>query len=103
VVQFYRLIDERQFEQAAQLWSERMRANFPPGENINRRFAATQDIVVQRADVVSLDEAAGVATVAVDIVETTSGQSATRRWVGTWYLVQSSGTWLLDQPDLRQA
>lgn len=103
VVEFYRLIDEQQFDQAAQLWSERMRANFPPGENINGRFAATQDIVVQRADVVSLDEAAGTSMVAVEIVETTSAEPAMRRWVGNWYLVQESGTWLLDQPDLHQA
>jgi hypothetical protein len=40
----------------------------------------------------------GAATVSVALTEVRSGQ--TYHWVGSWYLVQQSGGWLLDQPAL---
>jgi hypothetical protein len=77
-----------------------MQASYPPGQNINGRFAGVQSITPQRLDVVSLDQAAGRATVAVELVEVTGSPAARRRWVGTWQLVRGQSGWLLDNPSL---
>ena len=76
-----------------------MRATFPPAENIDRRFGQTQQIVVNRADVVSTDGTR--ATVAVDLVETRAADR--RHYVGTWSVVRGAEAWLLDQPNLQVA
>jgi hypothetical protein len=99
VTSFYQLVAQQQFELATQLWTPRMQAAYPPAENIRRRFAQTEEISLRRADIISMDEAAGRATVAVDLVEVTS--FATRRYVGTWQLVRAGAGWLLDQPNLQ--
>lgn len=98
VIGFYQSITQRQFDRAAQYWSPRMRAQYPPAENIGGRFAATRQITVQRADVVALDEAAGQATVAVDIVEVMGSPPRARRLSGSWQLVRGASGWQLDQP-----
>jgi hypothetical protein len=59
----------------------------------------TEQVVVRQADVVTLDESAGRAVVAVDLVETVG--PGTRHYVGTWALVRGPAGWLLDQPNLR--
>jgi hypothetical protein len=101
VARFYALAEQHEFAAAAELWSPRMQANYPPAENIDGRFAATQQLTLRAADVVALDEAAGQATVAIDLVEVVGGQS--RRYVGTWQLVRGPRGWQLDQPSLRAA
>jgi hypothetical protein len=99
VASFYELVGRHQFATAAQLWSPRMRAAFPPADNIDRRFGQTQQVVVNRAEVVSMN--GDQATVAVDLVELdTAGQ---RHYVGTWSVVRSPDGWLLDQPNLQAA
>lgn len=98
VIGFYQSITRRQFDQAAQYWSPRMRAQYPPNENIAGRFAATQQITVQRADVVALDEAAGQATVAVELVEVSGSPPRSRRLSGSWQLVRGASGWQLDRP-----
>ncbi len=103
VVSFYTLAAEHKFDLAAQLWSGRMQANYPPDTNINGRFAATRYISVDSARVVSMDQSAGTATVAVDVTETSSDPPPTRRYTGTWSLVRGPSGWLLDQPNLQQA
>jgi hypothetical protein len=77
-----------------------MQANYPPGENINGRFAGVQSITAQRLEVVSLDQASGRAVVAVDLIEVTGSPPTRRRWVGTWQLVRGRSGWLLDNPSL---
>jgi serine/threonine-protein kinase len=89
------------FDGAAGLWSQRMLVAYPPGENITQRFGETRELTVQRAEIVSVDEAAGRATVAVDLLEVVGSPPQTRRYVGTWQLVRGPGGWLLDQPNLR--
>jgi hypothetical protein len=101
VVSFYSLAEQHEFDRAAQLWSARMRANYPPGENIVGRFGSTERLTLRSADILVLDEAAGHATVAIDLVEQVGG--ASRRFVGTWQLVRGPDGWLLDQPSLRAA
>jgi len=98
VARFYQLIQDHQFDAALGLWSPRMRAAYPPGENLYQRFADTTSIqpVSDRVSV----PGDSTAVVAVDVVEVRSGR--TYRWTGSWYLVRGPG-WLLDQPALRQA
>ena len=101
VVSFYRLIDDGQFGQAAQLWTSRMERNYPPAENIWQRFARVDRITIQRAQVVALDQTVGRATVAVEVDEVDASPPRSVRWVGSWEVVHVGGHWLLDQPNLR--
>jgi len=96
---FYQLVVQHDFDQAVQLWSARMREAYPPDENINQRFADTTSLRLRRHEVSSTGD--GTAVVSVDLLEVRDGQ--TYHWVGSWYLVQQSSGWLLDQPALRPA
>jgi tRNA A-37 threonylcarbamoyl transferase component Bud32 len=98
IVSFYQLISGEDYASASGLWSERMRAAYPPQTNIWGRFDSTSSIVARSAWVTSATP--GSAAVAVDLVETMRNGSV-RHWVGTWYLVRSGSGWLLDQPGLR--
>jgi len=100
IVAFYQLISGHDYASASGLWSDRMRASYPPQTNIWGRFDGTRSIVARSASVTTASP--GSAAVAVDLVETMSNGSV-RRWVGTWYLVHSGSGWLLDQPGLRPA
>jgi hypothetical protein len=99
VATFYELVQRHEFDTAAQLWTPRMRAAFPPAENIDHRFAQTQQVVVNRAEVVSAR--GDVAVVGVDLDERNPGGQ--QHYVGTWSVVHSGDAWLLDQPDLQAA
>jgi hypothetical protein len=101
VLSFYRLVEQHQFDRAAQLWTPRMWAAFPPSENIASRFGQTHQIVVERAEVVALDGRAGRATGAVVLREVFGSPPTARRYTGTWDLVRGDDGWLLDQPDLK--
>jgi hypothetical protein len=98
IVSFYELISGHDYMAASGLWSDRMRASYPPQTNIWGRFDSTRSIVTRSAAVTSATR--GSAAVAVDLVETMR-DGTTRRWVGTWYLIRSGSGWLLDQPGLR--
>lgn len=102
---FYALVEQGQFDQAAGLWSQHMRSTYPPADNITSRFAHTQALTVNRADVVQLDPANGRATVVVSLSEVLVGSqpSSTRHYVGNWYLVRGQAGWLLDQPSLQSS
>jgi serine/threonine-protein kinase len=98
ILAFYDLVSGHDYGAAAGLWSDKMRAVYPPQTNIWGRFDATRQIVARSAAVVSATS--GSAAVNVDLVETMR-DGTTRRWVGTWYLVRSGSGWLMDQPGLR--
>lgn len=100
VSNFYALVSQHQFDSAVQLWSPRMRAAFPPEVNLDQRFSQTRDIQLQRADVVSEDQTH--ATVAVDLVESTS-ETGQHHFIGNWLLVRGPNGWMLDQPQLQPA
>jgi hypothetical protein len=100
IVTFYRLVSGHDYISASGLWSDRMRASYPPQTNIWGRFDATSSIVARSASLTSANP--GSAAVAVDLIETRTDGSV-RHWVGTWYLVRSGSGWLLDQPGLRPA
>jgi hypothetical protein len=100
IVAFYRLISGHDYLSASGLWSDRMKASYPPQTNIWGRFDATSSIVARSASLTTANP--GSAAVAVDLIETRS-DGTVRHWVGTWYLVRSGSGWLLDQPGLRSA
>jgi cytoskeletal protein RodZ len=97
VKEFYARVAAHDFGDAASLWSPRMRAAFPPAQNIDQRFSGTRAVTVQRAQIVS--QSAENAVVAVDLDEAASdGQ---HHWSGTWSVVHGPDGWLLDQPQLQ--
>jgi serine/threonine-protein kinase len=105
---FYGLVGARQFAGAGALWSQRMRQEFPPAANIEGRFAQTQEVLLERADVVAFDPRQGRATVAVELLEVSGNPPRRRRWTGTWQVVRvepgrEGAGWLLDRPALREA
>ncbi|HEX9267741.1 MAG TPA: serine/threonine-protein kinase [Candidatus Limnocylindria bacterium] len=100
IMAFYQLISGHDYASASGLWSDRMRASYPPQTNIWGRFDRTSSIVARSASLTSARP--GSAAVAVDLIETLS-DGTVRHWVGTWYLVRSGSGWLLDQPGLRAA
>ena len=102
VARFYQLTEQGQYDAAAALWSSRMRAEYPPAQNINGRFARSDTLMLQSIDLRSIDEANGRATVSIDLLEVLDNGVA-RRWVGSWYLVRGTAGWLLDQPSLTPA
>jgi hypothetical protein len=100
IVTFYQLVSGHDYASASNLWSDRMRATYPPQTNLWGRFDATRSIVARSSSLVSANP--GSAAVAVDLIETRT-DGTVRHWVGMWYLVRSGSGWLLDQPGLRAA
>jgi hypothetical protein len=99
VVSFYRLVTDRRYGDAAGLWSARMRSSYPPASNIDQRFADTRWIAADRA--VTTFQGTDSATVSVYVTEVTT--TGTRHWAGTWTIVRSGSTWLMDAPQLGPA
>jgi hypothetical protein len=100
IASFYSLVSSKRYDDAAALWSTRMRATYPPATNIYGRFDATSAITVRGASITSLSDSS--ATVSVDILEVLKDGSA-RVWVGQWTLARAGGAWLMDSPTLRRA
>jgi hypothetical protein len=94
---FYALVVEHRFDEAARLWSPRMREQYPPKQYIDGRFAPTTAIEIRRLTITSESVARRSATVAVDLVEHRDDGSV-RHWVGSWDLVLTNAGWLMDQP-----
>ena len=99
VARFYRLVVDERFDEAAALWTAAMRDRYPPAQNIDGRFAPTTAIDLRRNEIIAIDQAAGTATVAVDIVEYRESGTSPRRFVGDWDLVLVDGEWLMNDPD----
>lgn len=97
VQEFYRLVGTGQFDAAANLWTDRMKAEYPPDGNINGHFGQDQRVDVRIGATQMMGD--GSATVAVEVTEVRS--SGNVRAVGLWNLVRGSSGWLLDQPNLR--
>jgi hypothetical protein len=95
---FYSLVAQHRFADAASLWTASMRNRYPPSEYIVNRFSGTTRIVLNRNQVVSLNEQAGTAVVAVDLTEYRTDGSV-RRFVGSWDLVRTSAGWRMNDPD----
>jgi hypothetical protein len=100
IARFYQLVSAERFDDAAALWSARMRAAYPPATNIYGRFASTKSISLVAWSTASTRD--GGATINVNILEQMDDGSA-RRWIGQWSMVRSGTTWLMDQPALIRA
>lgn len=100
VAAFYGFVSKHDYPSAAALWSPRMQATYPPATNIWGRFDRTSQIYARSVRVTNI--AGPRAALAVDIVETLDNGTV-RRYVGTWYLINNGGRWLLDQPVLGPA
>src|SRR5438552_1743580 len=100
ILAFYELISGHDYASALGMWSDRMRATYPPQTNIWGRFDRTRSIVARSASVTSANP--GSAAVAVDLIETLS-DGTIRHWVCSWHPVRSRPGRLFDQPGLRPA
>ena len=100
IAKFYELVTADRFDDAAALWSTRMRAAYPPATNIYGRFSSTKSIGLTGWSVAVAN--ASSATVNVNVVEIMNDGSS-RRWVGQWLVVSAGGAWLMDQPALVRA
>ena len=98
VARFYDLVESQEFDAAAELWSDRMRAEYPPDGYIDGRFSRTIRIDLLRNEVLSLDADAGTAVVAVDLVEHRTVEPTPRRFIGRWDMVLTDDGWRMDEP-----
>ena len=97
VARFYALVVQERFDEAARLWSPRMRSQYPPEAYIDGRFEPTTGIDIRQLSIRSQSVANRTAVVYVDLIEYRE-DGAARRYVGTWDLVLSSSGWLMDEP-----
>ncbi|MCA1669632.1 MAG: protein kinase, partial [Thermomicrobia bacterium] len=97
VQRFYHAVGQHQFDAAAQLWTPQMRAQYPPQENINGHFAATERIDLSIGTVVMTGD--GQATVPVELTDVRADGSL--HYVGSWQVVRGPSGWLLAQPNLQ--
>ncbi len=101
VIRFYQLLEQGQYEALTPLWSDRRRASVAWDPKVLRSRASAGTLTVRQAEVTVLDEPAGRAVVAVDVLEVTGpAPLGHRRYVGTWRLVRGPAGWLLDEPNL---
>jgi hypothetical protein len=97
---FYQLVSQHDFADATHLWSPSMQASWDPTQFINQRFANTQYISAQTADLVS--QTSDRASVAVTVLER-SNDGTQRTFIGSWQLVRIGSSWLLNWPNLHQS
>jgi len=102
VVRLYRALDEADYDTLVALWSPRMRDTVKLDANQLRARPPSQELVLERADLVSVDDAAGRAVVDVEVLETVDARiGVKRRYVGSWHLVRGEAGWLVDEPSIR--
>jgi serine/threonine-protein kinase len=98
VALFYNLVEAHRFNEAAALWTARMRQQYPPDGYIDGRFSRTTRIDLRRNEITSLNRREGTATVAVDLIEYRTVEPSPRRFIGWWELRLINGQWLMDRP-----
>jgi serine/threonine-protein kinase len=99
VVAWYELVQAHRFDEAAELWSPRLRELMTPERAINRRFARTNRIDVNRIRTIGLDNGGGTATVYVEITEYRDVGRSPLHYSGSWGLIRIDGSWYLDDPN----
>ena len=100
IASFYALVNAKRYDEAATLWSARMRAAYPPATNIYGRFDRTSAISVRGSTVTAVSDT--TARVSVDIIEVML-DGTVRHWVGEWGLLRAGSSWVMDSPSLRAA
>ncbi len=96
VASFYNLVGQKQYDQAAALWSSNMLANNPPSSSINGHFSQDSAVLVQSSKLIS--QSNGNATVYIKVTEVRPSGNLSH--AGYWYLVRGPSGWLLDSVDL---
>jgi len=95
VATWYSYVVNGEFDAAYALWSDRMKANFARAGNLDNRWGDTADVAILQLYVTS--QMPNHANVFIDFIETKDNGSS-RRFIGSWDLVRSGDSWLLDQP-----
>ncbi len=102
VARFYDRLGRADYEAVVALWSDRMRSIVPLNPEQLRARSTSHELTVTRAELISLDEEADRAVVAVEVLEVVDHISRLQqRYVGTWNLVRGPSGWLLDEPNIR--
>jgi membrane protease YdiL (CAAX protease family) len=102
VVRLYDALARADYDTLVSLWSDRMRGLVNLDVEQLKEHAPSQDLVLQRADLASIDRERGEAIVDVEVLETLdSAGGLKRRYVGTWRLVAGPSGWLLDEPRIQ--
>lgn len=96
VASFYNLVGQKQYDQAAALWSSNMQANNPPGSTINGHFSQDSEVLLQSSKLIS--QSNGNATVYIKVTEVRPSGNLVH--TGYWYLIRGSSGWLLDSQNL---
>ena len=96
---FYDAVERHDWETAIDLWSPSMQQRYPVQEWLIDRFERTTRIDITRLRTISVDQEAGVARVAVSLVEYRTVEPSPRTFVGAWDLVRIDGRWVLNDPD----
>jgi hypothetical protein len=95
VKMFFQLAGSRRFDEAAQLWTPRLRGAVDPTKEIGGRFGAASQLKLTRADVVAIDQNQGIATVAVAWTDVEGGTA--RGYSGEIYLATGPDGWRWDK------
>ena len=98
MARFYDLVVAHEFDAAAELWTARMRREYPPDGYIDGRFAQTTRIDLLRNELIAIDVRAGTAVVAVALVEYRTVEPSPRRFIGRWDMVLTDDGWRMDEP-----
>lgn len=93
VAAFYRLVAEHRFADAAALETPAMRSRYSPSEYIDRRFAHTTRISIERLATSRVTGSSAV--VSVRFVEYRTVSPSWVRYWGSWSLARVGGRWLL--------
>lgn len=99
VMSFYRLVTQHRYAAAAALWSNGMKANYPPATNISGRFDHTQRMNLR---ITNVTQQGDTATVGVALSEQKT-DGTVNGLTGSWNLVRGPSGWLLDSVTLNPA
>jgi len=91
VSMFFQLVQEQKLDQAALLWKAKMASEV----DLVTRFSGITNIDLRRADTTAEDDSAGIATVAVDWVET-EADGSTHEYSGVVYADTGPVLWRWD-------
>jgi hypothetical protein len=92
---FFDLVSARRYDEAAQLWTPRLRSSVDPAKEIGARFGPASQLKLTRDDVLAVDAGQGIATVAVTWTDVEGG--VTRHYTGEVYLATGAAGWRWDK------
>ncbi len=97
---FYGLLAEQRYADLRQMVTGPIYASLPDASTLEDR-TPSGSLIVERAELISLDQSGTTAVVAVDVVEQVAlGAEFARHYTGTWTLVLGPTGWLLSDSNL---